>query len=119
MQIKKYPHTYLKITSLLCFPHPFLIPIQSTSISSLPLSSRFQVTLPNSTELHHGEFSVDAKHIDEKEKKNTPKQPADSESSHCRLPSHGLNQVSMALDLHMFSSCRDSTGSAEMNCAGL
>lgn len=119
-QIKKYPHTYLQITSLVCFPHPFLTLIQSTSISSLHLSSRFQVALPQLTELHHGKFSVDAKLMDEKEKKNLPKQPAGSESSHCWLAGKPRAKTHLwALPLHMFSSCRDSTGSAEMNGTGL
>ncbi|KAK4823336.1 hypothetical protein QYF61_001613 [Mycteria americana] len=38
-----------------------------------------KVALPQLTELHYGEFSVDAKHMDEKETKNLPKQRAGSE----------------------------------------
>lgn len=53
-------------------------------------------------------------------KKNLPKQAAGSESSHYWLAGKpGAQKDLRALPLHMFSSCRDSTGSAEMNDAGL
>ena len=53
-------------------------------------------------------------------KNHLPKQPAVSESSHCCLAGKPEAKTDLwALPLHMFSSCRDSTGSAEMNGVGL
>lgn len=86
---------------------------------TFPFSSRFQVTLLQLIEQCYSEFFVDAKQTNKKEKNNLPKKPTGSENSYCWPAGKPQAKTNLGSTPTHFSSCTDSTGSAETNGTGL